>query len=396
MTVSEGIARIQSFRKQVPLVEKNENITFFNLSFQPPMNSIVANTINEYVDWGLYNPNPKPLWQQKAEETRELVAKYLNASSSDSIAFTRDTTEGLNLFQRSMHFQPGDNVVLLDGEHPNHGFGWISLQEAGLEVRLIPSKDIYYADASTFEPYVDEKTKAIGISSVMFHSGQLNNVKDICDKFRPENIHVLVDMTQQVGLSSIDVQELNVSACAFACHKGLSCPTGLGVLYVAPDVLPQLKNVPPIVGAGAIENLDANLLVNLNPIYFSTARRFEHLNKSLITTLCLNNYLSFLMDIGFENIEQYLRELGKLLVDELSKLGVTIIGSKDPKKRSTHSYVAKILNPEWDAFLKSEGVYASQYRDGIRLSLGLYNNAADISRLANTIKKGVLNKIPFN
>lgn len=49
---------------------------------------------------------------------------------------------------------------------------WKSLERQGLEVRRIPQ--INHADAATFVSAVDENTRAIGISWIMFHSGQRN------------------------------------------------------------------------------------------------------------------------------------------------------------------------------------------------------------------------------
>ncbi|KAJ5379529.1 pyridoxal phosphate-dependent transferase [Penicillium cosmopolitanum] len=103
----------------------------------------------------------------------------------------RDTTEGLNSFIRGIEFTPGDNVAILDSEHPNHAHGWMALREAGLEVRQVPTipesektGNVVEADAETFAPYVDGRTRAIGLSSVIFHSGQKKDIKDICDVYR--------------------------------------------------------------------------------------------------------------------------------------------------------------------------------------------------------------------
>jgi hypothetical protein len=64
-------------------------------------------------------------------------------------------------------------------EYPNHAYQWMSLRPIGLEVRQVPTiamaqeaGQVTAANAATFEPLVDDRTFAIGMSSVMFHSGQ--------------------------------------------------------------------------------------------------------------------------------------------------------------------------------------------------------------------------------
>lgn len=88
-------------------------------------------------------------------------------------------------------------MLVLEGEHPNHAYRWLALVADDLEVRRVPTTDP--ANAGTFAPYINDRTICIGVSSVMFHSGQLNNMKDICNRFRPRGIHILADITQHIG-----------------------------------------------------------------------------------------------------------------------------------------------------------------------------------------------------
>jgi selenocysteine lyase/cysteine desulfurase len=124
----------------------------------------------------------------------------------------------MNLFQRSIPFSEGDIEVLLDVEHVNQVYGWLALKKTGLEVRLVPTRENTCADASTFAPFVDHRTRAIGLSSVMFHSGQMNNTSAV---FRPRGIHILVDMTQHAGVMPVDLVDVGASA-----TKRLAVPRG--------------------------------------------------------------------------------------------------------------------------------------------------------------------------
>lgn len=200
-------AKFAHYRSLVPLLSQPD-VVYLNSSFAPPSNLIVHDAIAKYTHESLHNPHPKPTWQATTEEARALVARYINAADPSNIAFCRDTTEALGNFIRSVPFKPGDNVVLLDTEHPNHAYGWMARRSDGLEVRQIPTISagkVTAATAETFAPFVDERTVAIGISSIMFHSGQWNDVEGICAAFRPKGVHVLVDMTQQVGFAPVDI-----------------------------------------------------------------------------------------------------------------------------------------------------------------------------------------------
>lgn len=366
-----------------------------NASFQPPMNLRVKAALETWLDQAVNDPHPKPEWQKTTVKARESLARYLNVEST-SIVFTRDTTEGLNLFQRSVKWQVGDNIIILDTEHPNHAYGWLALAEQGLEVRQIPAGSQGFADASTFAPYTDDRTVAIGLSSVMFHNGQLNDVKNISAQSRPRGIHVLVDATQQVGVMPIDLKDSNPSAVAFGCHKGLDCPSGLGALYIDPKVLPLLKPTPPIVGAGAIANLPGTLLANADVVYHAAAQRYEHLNLSLVGTTALQASLSFLAgELGMAEIEQHLRSLGQILVQACERAGVEVLGSKIASRRAPQLYVLKLMDERWQKHFQDDKIWVSHYRDGVRVSLGWFNEINDIKVLAQSIEKGMKAGIPL-
>ncbi|KAK3356359.1 pyridoxal phosphate-dependent transferase [Lasiosphaeria hispida] len=396
--VSSLAAKFAGYRHLVPLLSRDD-VVYLNSSYAPPSNLIVHEAMARFSHQSLHDPNPKPSWQAAVEDVRALVARYINTELS-SIAFTRDTTEALGNFIRSLKFQPGDNVVILDSEHPNHAYGWMALQSAGLEVRQVlttATGKVTAANAATFEPYVDERTRAIGLSSIMFHSGQKNDVASICSAFRPRGIHVLADLTQQVGFAPVDAKALGISAAGFSLHKGLNCPTGIACMYVDPDVLKEINSVPPIVGYGAISNARADLLVPEGPVTFHPdSRRFDHLNLSLVGAAAAKAFLTFYLDsLGPSDLEEHLYNLGDALQEACQKLGVGIIGPSERENHAPHLYILNLLDPGWAPFLRSHGVYVSHYRLGVRVSLGFYNNEADIQRLADVVGAGVAEGLPL-
>ncbi|KAH7153366.1 pyridoxal phosphate-dependent transferase [Dactylonectria macrodidyma] len=392
-----------AYRQLVPLVA-SDGVTYLNASFAPPSNLIIHDAITRYSTNALHNPHPKPEWQAIAVETRKLISRYINAESPESVALMRDTTEGLNSFIRSLKFDPGDNVVLLDSEHPNHAYGWMALRASGLEVRQIPSipetektGNVTTANAETFAPYVDSRTRAIGLSSIMFHSGQWNDVAGICAAFRPKGIQVLVDMTQQVGFAPVDVQALGISAAAFGMHKGLNCPTGFAALYVNPAIIKDIDPTPPIVGYGAVSNVRADLLVPSDEIiYHPSAQRYEHLNISLVAAVAAKAYLKFYLDImGPKNVEAHLYSLGDVLRQESKTLGIKVVGPESRREHAPHLYILDLHDSRWAQHLRESGVYVTPYRLGVRVSFGFYNNVADVKTLVVALKAGLEMGLPL-
>jgi selenocysteine lyase/cysteine desulfurase len=279
---------------------------------------------------------------------------------------------------RSIKFSPRESVVILDTEHPNHVLGWLSLRSQGLEARQVPTTaevdrtgQLTAANAATFAPYIDEITKAIGLSSIMFHSGQWNDVKDICDPYRPQRIHVLADLTQQVSFTHVDVQALGVSAAAFSLHRGLNCPTGSGVLYVNQQVLEGLNPEPPMTTFDSLAERRADFTVDVaDPILLqNNAQRFDHSNQNPSAVAAAEVHLTFYLDtMGPKTVESYLFSLGDTLRDECKQLRIKIIGPQSRKEHAPHLYILDINGEGWVNFMKENGVQISPYKLGIRVS----------------------------
>jgi selenocysteine lyase/cysteine desulfurase len=388
-------AEMGRYRALAPAVDSGA-VTHVNSGYQAVMNLHVKAALDQYLLEACSSPGPKGKWQTAAADAAEALARHIKVPTT-SLAFTRDTTEGLNLFQRSIKFSPGDNVVVLEGEHPNHVYGWLALREQGLEVRRIPDAETKsdFANAATFAPYVDDKTVAIGISSVMFHSGQLNDVRDIASRFRPRGVHVLVDMTQHIGAAAINVTEWNISAAAFGTHKALGCPTGLGALYINPEVLGQLKETPPIVGAGAIANIQGDLIARPEVEYHQSTARYGHLNISLVSATALGASLAlFDGDIGMKRLESHYRALGRELIKRLDALQVGVVGSRVASERAPHIYIVELLDPRWASHFKDEFVYVTPYRRGVRVSFGFYNSVRDVESFVASVERGIAKGLP--
>ncbi|OTA65966.1 PLP-dependent transferase [Hypoxylon sp. EC38] len=388
-------------RRLVPLVSQNEDVIFLNAASAPPSNLIVHEAITRYSAEALYEPYPYTKWRKTREEARLLIARCINAETPETIAFTRDTTEGLGGFIRAMPFQPGDNVVVVDSEHPNQVYGWLALRAAGLHVRQVPTipdfektGQITAIDAETLRPYVDKHTRAVGISSVSFDSGQLNDVAGICAAFRPRGIHVLADVSQHVGIARLDVQALGVSAAAFTLHKGLNCPTGIGALYISPAAFAQLGDpVPPIVNMAGVRNIREDLVVDggRKVEWFPDARRFEHQNMSLVGVAAAEAFTRFYLEVlGPEDVEAHLYYLTELLKSECERLGVGVLGPRERSRCAPHICVLDLEPGRWGVHLRgTSGVRFTVNRLGIRVSFGFFNSIDDVKRFIRVLESGV-------
>src|SRR3954469_19396088 len=71
---------------------------------------------------------------------REALAQLLGAKPSE-IAFTKNTTEGLNIAAHGFDLKPGDNVVLTDMEHLANVWVWKHWDAKGVELRFAANRE---------------------------------------------------------------------------------------------------------------------------------------------------------------------------------------------------------------------------------------------------------------
>ncbi|OTB02443.1 hypothetical protein M426DRAFT_197746 [Hypoxylon sp. CI-4A] len=392
--------KFATHRRLVPLVSQNDDVLFLNAASAPPSNLIVHEAITKYSASALYSDYPHPQWRETREEARALIARLINAETPETIAFTRDTTEGLGSVIRSLRFERGDNVVVVDTEHPNQVYAWLALRDAGLEVRFVPTiaqaEEVGFidaVDADTLRPYVDKRTRAIGLSSVSFDSGQRNDVAGISAAFRPAGIHILIDAAQHVANAQLDVQADGVSAAVFTLHKAMNCPTGIGALYVAPEAHADLVSVPPIVSMQGVRNMSENLVVKPDePVeYYTDARRFEHANMSLVGVVAAAAFARVFIEVlGPADVEAWLYYLTELLRAECERLGVRVLGPREKSRRAPHIVILDLDTKVWAAHLRDYGrVRYTVNRLGFRISFGFFNSVEDVKRFVRVLELGI-------
>lgn len=378
MISSEKLAHI---RDLFPVTKRQ---LYLDSAHQAPLSLPVRDALISFLTEGYEMAGPKPVWVRRVEDTRATVARFFNASPLE-IAFTKNTSEGLNIAANAVPLVAGDNVVLIEGDHPNNAYAWLNLKRKGVEVRFALLKDNHIATAETFEPHIDERTKVVTLSHVTFHAGQVHDLASIGELCKRRGIHLVVDAMQSVGVIPLDVKALNISVLAAGTHKGLLVPQGLGVLYVAQG-LNELR--PAYLAMSSMLNPPADYIAQPDDLAVrEDALRFEFGNVNLPDLHALDAAIKLIESVGVVKIHQHVTELGDLLLSKLDALGVAVVGPREHGQRS-HIYVLDLPVAQWADHFARNDVRVSPERGGIRISLAMFNNADDIERLVSVIRTG--------
>jgi len=339
------------------------------------------------------------------EEARMKVAKFLNADPSEVI-FTSGATMGINLvvnsLLRSGILKEGDVVLLSQAEHHANLVPWIRLSKFhGFGIAYI---EVNEKGVLTEEAILRGKEYKPKIVSVTGHSnvtGQVIPLEFVREVF--EDAILVVDGAQLVPHKRLDVKDLGLDFLVFSGHKMLG-PTGVGVLYGRKDLLEVME--PFLYGGEMIDKVSFEE-VTFNEIPY----KFEAGTQNIAGVVGLGYALDYLEALGFDSLEEHVRDLTEYLIEELSKLEfVEIYGPLDRSHVSIVSFnvegihphdVAHVLDQEFGVAVRSghhcaqplvralaRGTKLSNFPNStVRASVYLYNTKEDVDVMVEGLKK---------
>lgn len=346
---------------------------------------------------GLYNFSQ--VNTEKFEAVRGKVAKFINASSENEVVFTGNTTEAINLVAESWgrtFLKNGDEIIISAMEHHANIVPWQLLeQKIGVRLKIIPVLDNGELDMAAFEALLSKNTKLLALTHVSNVLGTINPVQQMVAKVKSFNpdIITLLDGSQGVVHAPVDVRELGCDFYAFTGHK-LYGPNGVGVLWGRYDILNQM---PPYQGGGdMIETVSFS-----GTTFKAPPARFEAGTPAIVEVIGLGAAIDYVQAIGMANIAAYEKELLDYAMTALNKVdGLTLYG-RSQQKAGIVAFTADWAHPSDMAMILDQCGVAIRTghhccmplmeRLGVdataRMSLGLYNNRADIDAFVAALNK---------
>ena len=335
------------------------------------------------------------------EEARTAISTYLGAASSDSIIFTRGTTEGINLVASSWgsaHLGPGDTVLITEMEHHANLIPWqIITRKTGATLKYLPIEgDEGHVNWSALEHRLQEnRVRLIAFTHISNSLGCINPVKEICCVAQRHGVATLVDAAQSAGHAPINVQELGCDFLVFSGHKCCG-PTGIGVLYGKPELLADLE---PYQFGGEM----------ISRVTFESAEwkpgphRFEAGTPHIAGAIGLATALDYLEKIGRPAIQAYDHHLGRLAYEKLGTLpGIRILGPRTERAGLVSFQLGSIHAHDLVAYANQFGVamrgghHCTQplmrklgLRATARASFYFYNTESEIDRLIEVLEDAV-------
>jgi selenocysteine lyase/cysteine desulfurase len=368
---------VAAVRKEFPAAE---NMVYLDSGFQTPLCRPVKDAYEQFLREALETAGPKQVWLNRLEETRAKVAAFLGVGPHE-IAFTKNTSESMNIAANALALRAGDKVLMVHGDHPNNAYAFLNLRKKGVVVEFVPMTDV--VNAESFRPHLDDKTRAISMSHVTFHAGHRFDIESVGRLCAEKGLTFIVDAMQGIGVVPIDARATGAAFLGSGTHKGLLVPQGLGLLYWN-SALAELE--PAYLATISLAEPPSDFIARPeNMALAHTAGRFELGNFNLPAIQALGAAIDFINGIGVENIGNHCFDLGDYLIERLDRLGIGLVGPRQRQHRSPHIYVIALPAEHWLEYFAQSGIRVSPERDGIRVSLAMFNTADDIDHLVDAI-----------
>jgi cysteine desulfurase/selenocysteine lyase len=392
------VARV---KREFPIFDNNPGLVFLDsgASAQKPgqvIDGIADFYRTEYanVHRGVYRLSARST--DRFEEAREKVRSLLNAAADREIAFVRGATEAINLVAQSWgpaSLNPGDEVIISDVEHHSNIVPWQQLRDRlGLRLLVAPTDATGEFDLARFETLLSPRTRLVSVTHVSNVTGATLPVERIVALAHARGARVLVDGCQAVPRMPVDVRALGCDFYAFSGHKAYG-PTGIGVLWARWDILEAMP--PWQTGGGTILNVEIDHTDFQDPPH-----RFEAGTPDIAGAVGLGLACDFIERIGREAIREHEAALTGYAVDLLSRIPGVAVVPGGQRRMSVFSFNVEGIHPHdvgtvldrHDVAVRV-GHHCAQplmeklgLAGTVRASLGVYNDEADIDRLAAAIE----------
>jgi len=331
------------------------------------------------------------------EKSRETIARFINAGSSEEIVFVRGATEGINLIAQSYgkkHLREGDEILLTHLEHHANIVPWQFLAaETGAVIRVAPVDDSGQVRLDEYDKLLNSRTKIVAFTHVSNALGTVTPAREMIALAHRRGARVLLDGAQSISHMPIDVQALDADWYVFSGHKVFG-PPGIGAVFGKKAVLDD--SLPWQGGGNMIRD------VTFEKSTFQDAPfKFEAGTGNIADAVGLGAALEYLEGVGRASVAAHEHALIAYATERLTPIPrLRIIGTA-AEKAGVVSFVLDGIPPESvGKALNEEGIavrsghHCAQpilRRFGleatVRPSFALYNTFAEIDALADAVRR---------
>lgn len=228
-------------RAEFPILERTTYLVSNSLGAMP---RAVPERLAEYAEqWATLGVRAwaKGWWEMPVSVGNE-IAPLIGAGPGE-IAMLPNVTTAQTSVLSSLDYSGGrDTIVMTDLDFPSVRYVYDQLAtRLGARIVVVPSDDGIGIDAQRVIDAIDDRTRLVAISHVLFRSAYIMDVEPIVRRAREVGALVSLDAFHSVGVMPVDVKALGVDFLSGGVLKWLCGGPGGAFLYASPETTGRLS-----------------------------------------------------------------------------------------------------------------------------------------------------------
>jgi isopenicillin-N epimerase len=163
------------------------------------------------------------VFEDATYEARAALATFVGARTED-LVFAANATSALNAVIRSLRIRPNEEILTT-----KHEYGAV-LRTLGF-IRA----NVVLVEPDELIANIGIRTRAVVVSHITSPTALVLPVEDVCEAARKAGVLSIVDGAHAPGHLELDVEAVGADVYAGNCHKWLCAPKGCGFLWARPE-----------------------------------------------------------------------------------------------------------------------------------------------------------------
>ncbi len=345
----------------------------------------VYDTLHDYADtWATLGVTAwGEVWWALNGVVGDKIAPLMGAPAGSVLVHQNASIANSILFSALDFSDPArDKVVITDMDFPSDVYVLREWLPDTMRVETVRTRDGISIDTDELLAAIDDRTRLVSLSHVLFKSAYIMPVAEIVAKAHAVGAQVLLNGYHSVGIIPVDVSALGVDFYIGGVLKWLCGGPGGVFMYVRPDVLPTLN--PKVTGWFAHErpfDFDLEHFTRREDAY-----RLMNGTPGIASLYAIQPGVEIIAQVGVDAIRQKSMRQTALLIELADARSYEVVSPRAAAQRAG----TVTLNPP-HAYEVSRELLARQviidYRAGagIRVAPHFYNSDDEIRATVDAI-----------
>lgn len=370
------------WRDEFPILQKYNYLINNSLGAMPRG---VYDSLHEYADtWAEHGVTAwSKVWWDLNGQVGDKIAPLMGAPAGSVLIHQNASIANSILFSGLDFSDPRRNkVVITDMDFPSDIYVLRQWLPEHINIHMVKTHDGITIDTDELLNAIDEHTRLVSVSHVLFRSAYIMPVQEIVAKAHSVGAQVVFNGYHSVGVIPVDVTEMNVDFYIGGVLKWLCGGPGGVFMYVRPDLLTTLN--PKVTGWFAHQQpfeFDVENFTRREDSY-----RLMNGTPGIPSLYAIQPGVDIIAQVGVDNIREKSVRQTSMLIDLADAAGYEVVSPRDSAQRAG----TVTLNPP-EAYGVSRELLARNikidYREGagIRVAPHFYNTDEEVQQAMATI-----------